>query len=255
MSVYIDLVILLNFLFDCILLISVSYGLRRECSSLRIFFSSLFGEVTIFALFIDMNIYLFFVFKVLVSVLMILICFGYKDIRYFGKNITYFYLVSMLLGGSIEFLMNQFSYNGDASISYLVIIILSLFLFVKYIKSFVLLKNNYSYYYKCRIFFDNNKSKVFNAFLDTGNKLKVPYLDKSIVLVDKDKVVDIGMKNPIYVPFSSLNNRGLLECYKCLKLEMDGKYFDKFLIGVSDEKFFIDGIDCIINNCVMEGLR
>ena len=113
----------------------------------------------------------------------------------------------------------------------------------------------------CSIFLTQKSNKqfrwmtVFNAFLDTGNKLKVAYLNKSIVLVDKDKIEDIDMQNPIYVPYSSLNNHGLLECYKCLKLEIDGKIYDKFLLGISNEKFYIDGIDCIINNSVMEGLK
>ena len=62
------------------------------------------------------------------------------------------------------------------------------------------------------------------------------------------------MKGVIYVPYNSLNNRGLLECYKCLKIEIDGKSYDKFLLGISNEKFYMDGIDCIINDSVMEGL-
>ena len=33
------------------------------------------------------------------------------------------------------------------------------------------------------------------------------------------------------------------------------KIYDKFLLGISNEKFYIDGIDCIINNSVMEGLK
>ena len=43
-----------------------------------------------------------------------------------------------------------------------------------------------------------------NAFLDTGNKLYVPYLGKSIVLVDKELIKDIKMKGVIYVPYNSL---------------------------------------------------
>ncbi len=194
---------------------------------------------------------------------MILICFGYRDSKYYFKNITYFYLVSMLLGGAIQFLDNQFSYSNKGliftdnglGISYSIVLIIGIFLYFKYIKSFKYLKNNYSYYYKCKIFIDDNNSIVVNAFLDTGNKLNVPYLGKSIVLVDKDMLNNINVSNPIYVPYNSLNNHGLLECYKCLKLEIDGKCSSKFLLGVSEEKFFMDGIDCIINNSVMEGLR
>ena len=33
------------------------------------------------------------------------------------------------------------------------------------------------------------------------------------------------------------------------------KCFYNFLVGISDNDFFIDGINCIINNNVMEGLK
>lgn len=263
MKVYIDLVFILNFLFDFILLVSVNYILKRDSNYIKIIISSLFGEITLLFLVIEMNNILLLLFKLIVSLIMIFICFGFKDIKYFFKNVLYFYLVSMLLGGAIQFLDNQFIYgnngllsrNDGVNINYIFIWILGLFLFFKYIKAFSLLKNNYSYYHKCKIFFDHDKYKIFNAFLDTGNKLEVSYLNKSIVLVDKDKLDDVEMNNPIYVPYNSLNNHGLLECYKCLRLEIDGKIFDKFLLGISHEKFYIDGIDCIINNSVMEGLR
>jgi hypothetical protein len=69
------------------------------------------------------------------------------------------------------------------------------------------------------------------------------------------QIGDISLNKPIYVPYNSLNNSGLLECYKCKYLEIDGKCYDKFLLGISNDSFFMDGIDCIINNSVMEGLR
>ena len=263
MKVYLDIVLLLNFLFDYILLISVNYILRRNIKMYRVILSSLFGEVSLLLLIINMNNVLFLIVKILISIVMIVICFGYRDSKYFCKNLIYFYMVSMLLGGAIQFLDNQFSYsnnglvftNNGLGISYSFILIISLFLYFKYIRSFKDFSNNYCYYYRCKIFIDDDNSILVNAFLDSGNKLCVPYLGKVIVLVDKDIVKDIDMRGPIYVPYNSLNNSGLLECYKCKSLEIDGKSYDKFLLGISNEKFYMDGIDCIINTYVMEGLR
>ena len=263
MKIYVDLVIMLNFVFDLILLMSVNYILRRNVSFLRMIIGSFVGSVTLIVLFIKMNNLILLLFKVIVSFFIIIVSFGFKDIKYTMKNITYFYLVSMLMGGGIEFLSNQFSYSNNGlvfnntglNISYSVVLVIGLFIFYKHLKLFKELKNNYSNYFKCKLFFDKEQVVFLNAFLDTGNKLKDPYSDKSIILVDKDKVKDIIFNNPLYVPYNSLNNHGLLTCYKCLKLEIDGMVFDKFLVGVSDEKFYMDGIDCIINNHVMEGLR
>ena len=65
----------------------------------------------------------------------------------------------------------------------------------------------------------------------------------------------ISVSKPLFVPYNSLNNHGLLTCYKGFKIEIDGKSYDRFLIGISDEHFYMDGIDCIINNLIMEGLK
>lgn len=214
-------------------------------------------------LFVKISNYLFLFTKIFISFLMVIVVYGYKDIRFFLKNTLYFYLVSMLLGGAIEFFDNQISYTNNGMVfydnglsgSYMVVLFFGLFLFFKYVRSFISLKNHYSYYHKCSIYFDKDNYVTCNAFLDTGNKLSVPYLNKSIVLVDKEIVDKLNVSNPIYVPYNSLNSHGILECYKCLKLEIDGKVFDKFLLGLSKEKFYLDGVDCIINNSVMEGLK
>lgn len=143
----------------------------------------------------------------------------------------------------------------DIGISYGVVLLLSLFLFFKYIRSFKELKNHYSQYYTCKIYFDEENCLEVQAFLDTGNQLKDPYSDKSIVLVHEDMIDKSKEYTKLYVPYQSLNHQGLLTCYKALKLEINGKCCNQFLVGLSTENFFMDGIDCIINNRVMEGLK
>ncbi len=263
MKIYLDVVIIINFIFDLILLMSVNYILRRNTSLKRLLLSSLIGSITLFIMFIKLNIILIMIYKVIVAIIMLLAAFGYKDFNYFKKNITYFYLVSMLMGGGIYFLNSQFSYtnnglvftNNGLQVSYSIILIISLIIYFKYIVSFKGFKNNYSNYYKCKIYFNEDCFIVVNAFLDTGNKLVDPYTLKSIILIDRNKIKDIKVDKPIYVPYNSLNNHGLLECIKALRLEIDGKTYNKFLVGISKQNFFMDGIDCIINSKIMEGLK
>ncbi len=263
MKVYIDLVMIVNFIFDFILLCSVNYILRRNVKFIRLILGSFIGSITLLILFIKMNNFILFIFKFITSIIMIIVSFGFKDIKYCGKNILYFYLVSMLMGGGIEFLNNQFSYSNEGlvftnkglGISYGIVLIIGFFMYLKYVKSFKDLKNHYSNYYKCKIYFNDRDLVEVNAFLDTGNKLIDPYSNKSIVLLQDEFFKEIDDLKPLYVPYSSLNNHGLLTCYKALKIEIDGKCYDKFLVGVSNENFFIDGINCIINSQIMEGLR
>jgi len=46
-----------------------------------------------------------------------------------------------------------------------------------------------------------------------------------------------------------------LECFKVKKIVIDGKESSDFLVGISEEQMFIDGIDCILNTRLMEGLK
>lgn len=263
MKIYLDLVFLLNFIFDFLLLVSVNYILRRNRKWYHLFLASLLGGVTLFLLFLDMNSICFFLYKIGVSLVMLLVAFGYRDIQYFFKNVLYFYLVSMLLGGSVSFLQNQFSYTNKGLVfsakglgmSYLSVLVISIFLFFKYIKSFKQFKNHYANYYKCDLYFNEDKFVTLNAFLDTGNKIKDPYSNHSVLLVNEKSLPDYHIRSPIYVPYVTLNNSGLLTCFRPFKIVIDGKETKSFLVGLSHDSFFIDGIDCIINNQIMEGLK
>lgn len=246
MKVYIDLVIILNFLFDFVLLWSVNYILRRNIKIGRIILGSLVGELSIIVLFISSFLVLI---KLLISFLIIYITFGYRDIKYFLKNVLYFYLVSSLMGGCIYFLKYQLS------VSYLIILIVAIIVFRYFILSFSFFRTNYSNYYNVKVFFKRDEYVSLNGFLDTGNKLVDPYGKRGIILVSEDKLGDINLVNPLYVPYHSLNNEGILRCYRGYKIEVNGKEMSNFLVGVSDNKFYLDGIDCVLNLKIMEGLN
>ena len=255
-----DLLIVFNTLFDFILFYSVDYILRRNCGLKRMLFTSILGNVSLLLLNIDGIV--FTLLKILLAVILNVICFGIKDIRYLVKNITYFYLMSMLMGGVIYFFDSQFMWGEEGLLTvesglfkYLVVITISVLCIYFYLFKFKDMRNNYSSYYSCLIYLDEENSIRLSGFLDTGNKLKDPYSNKNIVLVNKNLLGDFKVCNSIYVPYNSLNNHGLLECFKVKKIVIDGKENYDFLVGISEDKMFIDGIDCILNTSLMEGLR
>ena len=86
MKIYLDLIWLINFLFDLILLFSVGIILRRNTSLKKIVLGALAGSLTIFVLFIEISSFTLFIIKIIISILMVLITFGYRDIRYIGRN-------------------------------------------------------------------------------------------------------------------------------------------------------------------------
>ena len=166
------------------------------------------------------------------------------------------------MGGVVYFFDSQFMWGESGLLSvenglfkYLIIVIISILCIYFYLFKFKDIKNNYSSYYNCFIYLDNDNYLKLSGFLDTGNKLKDPYSNKNIVLINRNVLGKFKVCNPVYVPYNSLNNHGLLECIKVNKIVIDGKESDDFLLGISEEKMFIDGIDCILNTSLMEGLR
>ena len=79
MIVYLDLVFLINYFFDCLLLILVNVTLKRNISIKRILLTSLLGELGLVGIFLD-NIFILFIFKLVLALILIIVCFTYKDI-------------------------------------------------------------------------------------------------------------------------------------------------------------------------------
>ena len=257
MKVYVDLLFLLNIFFDFLLLLSVSLILKRHIKIYRIIFGSLLGGLSILFLFFNITTTTLFFLKILIAVLMILTTFGFKDIKYFIKNISYLYLVSIVLGGALYLLNIEFSYKNNGlifyhngiSINVIIILLITPILLYLYIKEMKDYKLNYSKYYKIEIYLKNNKTITLNSFLDTGNNLIDPYKKRPVILVNYDIIKKyITNEKELLVPYNNINSNGLLRCIKPKKIIINKKEFTNILIGLSFNKIYIDGIECILNN-------
>lgn len=263
MKVYWDLLFLLNFAFDFILLLAVSIILRRRAKVKRLLLGAFVGALSIFLLFISINSIELFIIKFLVSVIMCLISFSFKDFKYFIRNMMYLYMTSIVLGGFLYLLNIEFSYkqtglvfyHNGLSINFIVLIIISPIIIFLYIRQALMLKNNYSSYYDLNIYFKNGKIVNLTAFLDTGNKLVEPITKKPIILVSKNMLKNITLENTFPVSYNSLNNNGIINCIVAEVVNVVGLGIKKnVIIGISEDKFHIDGVDCILNTKLMEEL-
>ena len=89
---------------------------------------------------------------------------------------------------------------------------------------------------------------MFNAFLDTGNKLKDQYKKRPIILVNTDKL-NFSYEKCILVPYTTVNGEGVIKCLKVDKIIIDKNIvINKPLVGLVKEKFGIEGINMILNN-------
>lgn len=262
MKVYVDLVILLNFGFDLLLLFGVAIILRRQTDLKRLLLGALIGSITILSMFFEMGSFLLFLVKIIISIFMCLVVFGYKNLKYTLNNLFYLYTSSIMLGGGLYLLNLQCSYKNSGlvfyfnglSINFIVLLVLSPIIVYAYVKQGISLKNNYSNYYNIDIYFDDGEVISTTSFLDTGNRLEDPYKKRPIILLNKDLIkINYELHKLLLVPYDSLNNHGLLKCIIPKSIYIQGVGFrNDFLVGISNEEILIDGVDCILSPKLLE---
>ena len=242
MKVYIELILILNLIIDFIILLSVKLILRRNTTIFKLLLSSFIGSLTILLLFIKLTSLELIIIKIILGIIINIISFGYKNIKYLLKNILFFN--SIILGGFLYLINIEFNYTNSLVLNYIVLLILSPFIIYIYIKTIKELKNNYNHYYELTIYFTDNKVKKYIGYLDTGNKLKDPYTNKPIIILNYFE----NNYPKLLVPCNTVSNKELLECFKIKKIFINNKCIKNVLIGLSKNKINIDGVDCILNS-------
>lgn len=248
MTVYIDLVCIINFIYDFLILLTVSFTLKRNRKIYYYILSSLIGVLSIFLLFLKINNIVLFLLKILISVIMVIVAFGYKSIKYTISNIIYFYMTSIILAGFLYLIKgNNFNFN----LNYIVLLIIGPIILFIYYKSNKKLKNTYSDYYKIKIVFDNIEYNLV-SFYDNGNILKDPVSRKSIIIVGNNRLEKIyNIRSPVYVPVITVKGTHLMKCFKPSYIILNDKKIYNYLIGESSIKFS-DGVECLLNKSLKE---
>jgi len=257
MKIYLDLIMILNFALDFVLLLSVSLILKRNIKIIRIMLGAFIGGISILLLFMNINTLTLFLLKVLISILMILVTFGYRNIKYTLINLLYLYMSSVILGGFLYLLNLEFSYkhvgiifyNNGLSVNFIFLIIFSPIILYIYIKQTKNLRYNYSNYYNIEIFIKKKKYK-YTAYMDTGNVLVDTLTNKKIILIDKRKLL-FNIKEFRLIPYMSVGGSNMIKVIKIDKLVFDSKEYSDVLLGIMD-KISLDGVDVILNRKLLE---
>ena len=237
MIIYVDLVLMLNIFLDFILLMSVSVLLTRNTKLKRLLLGSVIGGLSTILLFISVSSLISFIIKIILGLLMVLSTYGYHSLKYTLNNLFYLYTLSFSVGGVMYLLMDSGYYN------YIVLIIGFIIVLYFYIKMIKRYQETYSNYYKVKITIKDKDYDVI-GYLDTGNKLK--YHHKPVVILDKK--IKYNIEDIVYVPYTSLNNTSVLKCLKTDKIMINNHVFKNYLVGISNDKIHIDGINCILHS-------
>lgn len=249
MTVYIDIVILENLAMNYIILIATALIGKYDIKIARNMIASTVGGIyAIINYMIKFSVIQNLIFKIAVSVLMIIITFGVYNIKSLVKQLFLFYLVSFTFGGAAFMLLfflkpeDIIFKNGHLVGTYpikiallggivgfsIIAITSNIIKDRRKIKS-MLCDMEISY---------NNKSIKLKTMIDTGNLLKDPITQNDVIIVEKNSLrglVDDEILNHIedilkgkwledskihnyklkLIPFSSLGNEnGLIIGFK-----------------------------------------
>ena len=248
MTIYLDLLFLLNFIYDLLLLLTVSVTLKRNTKFKRILLGSFFGAISTFIILIPINKYILLILKILTSVIMLIITYSFKNVKYFFNNLLYLYMTSVILAGFLYFLKLEFN-----NLSYLISLSIAPLILYLYINEQKKLKEIVNYYKKVIVTFKNNKTLSLNGFVDSGNKLKDPITGKYIILINKKTLKGIyNIRSPMYVPIKTINKKSLLPCISIKNIIINDKTYNNYLLGISDTFNGFDNINCLLNYHLLE---
>ncbi len=203
LEVYPDLIFLLNFFFDLVLLLMVKKINRIKSSKLRLAAAASFGGLVavLVSIYIWMDVLLrFFLMYILASIFMVLIAFGKMKILGLIKQVILLNLISFFAGG----LINAVYYHTNFSlvlinlgrgivlsnISYkltalMFLLLLPLVIVLLYFKRCY--DKNAPLIYEVQLVFGDEKVNA-RGLMDTGNCLYDPISQKPVILIE-DKLV------------------------------------------------------------------
>lgn len=240
MKVYLDLIIIINFFYDFLILASTSTLLKRNIGISKIIVSSILGELSLITLFIGLDKIVLILFKIGLSLIMIIVSFGKKHLL---ENTFYFYVITIILGGSSYMLGGD-----DYLINIILLAVISPFIITLYIKSIREYKNKINCLFDV-VLIEGTSTYKINGYLDTGNKLIDPITRLPVIMINKE--LNIKAKKKFLVPYKVINNESILECIKVDKVIVDGMCIN-VLLGLCEKSIFKDNIDVILNDSLRE---
>ncbi|MEH7255654.1 sigma-E processing peptidase SpoIIGA [Neobacillus niacini] len=213
MSVYLDIIWALNLLFDSLLLYLSAIFLKRRIRIWRLIAGGFIGSLIILLSFTPLHTYSNHpLSKLLFSIVMVLIAFGYKRLSFFIKALMTLYVTTFLIGGAL--IGAHYFIQFDAEMSTKVMIstvtgfgdpISWLFVLLGFPIAWHFSKRNIESMEMTKIQFDqivnvtiliNAESYTFKGLVDSGNQLYDPLSKLPVMFVSIKNNVE-GMAEPI----------------------------------------------------------
>lgn len=257
--IYADILFFVNFITDMLCLFVSGRVMNLKIRKLRLCLASAFGGI--YGVLSQIMQLWEPICGILVSIIMVLICYDIRSKLLFFKTLLFMYCTGMLSGGIMSFFqrviyenrhIGLFSEGIDTGLfSVLFAIVFFFITFSSRIFAIYIHKKSVT----CIIGYGNEKMKV-NLLLDSGNMLKDPFTGKNVAIVKADvldtllgkegihrgcslcnseAVIDTGIH---YISAKTVGGQILLPVISSLKIftcEKKGKAIELFASVASDE--------------------
>ncbi len=207
MAVYLDIIWLLNFMFDSLLLYLTAIIMKREFRYWRLIAGGMIGSLIILLSVTPLTVYAGNPFvKLLFSILMVLTAFGYKRFKSFVNGLLCFYFITFLVGGTlicvhyfIQFDMNLSSSLFVASVKGFGDPISWLFVTIGFPLAWHFSKSNIDKMEVAKIQHNQlvtldisieGNTYQFRGLVDSGNQLYDPISKMPVMFVSVNKIVE-----------------------------------------------------------------
>lgn len=206
LTVYLDVIWMLNLLFDSLLLYLTAIFLKRNIPLWRVFAGGFIGSIIILLTFTPLSIFSSHpLSKLLCSVFMILTVFGYKRWRFFVRALLTLYLTTFLIGGALIGVHYFIQFDQNLTTSVLLANVQGfgdpigwLFIIIGFPVAWHFSKVEIENLEMVKIQFDqivsvsmkiNNEKLVFKGLVDSGNQLYDPISKMPVMFVTVKNII------------------------------------------------------------------
>lgn len=225
MELYLDIVLIENFIVDLFLLIISFNVMRIKVSNKRLIIGAAIGSFYTIVMIVEkLKFFSGIIFQLFTAFLVVLITLGIRRWKAAIKSWIVFLFASFVLGGICYYLcQKELGYSfisgthlNDFSSKNILISLMIVYISVERIvtllkeKSFI---SNFIFRIEINI---ENKKYVARGFLDTGNELREPVTNLPCILVEREifNDLDIPKEKVFYINYSAIGYDGKLMGFK-----------------------------------------
>ena len=274
-TVYVDVLIIVNFLVNYFMILSVGKICSLKIKRKRIIIASFIGAISALSIFGNLRCTIFIILKIVLPFLMILVSYEYRSLKNYMINTAFLFCISFIFSGIILAIVIFFKppninfFNGffyfDINPFALFLMTVICYILISIYKKIFNLKRPENLIYKVYIK-RNDSTVILDGFLDSGNNLTEPFsgypaavcsinqlkclfTNEEYQLLQSDDLekYPLGFK---LIPYNTVAKCGILKCFIPDEFicEKNGNIYkaDEIVIALGDDEFINHDFNIIL---------